>query len=191
MVDMGHFTAVLEVRDGADWAPSAPIPLQGDDGDTPREVGLDFLTESQPEHEEYRLRVWCGRRPNLLAEPAAVVSASDVECSEHRGGHVLRAGRRHHRLRVTGPASAVVERVRLDEVALGSAILVTRDRRNTAASECLGPWYPAAHADGAVRATVKQARHHYVDRHTVGAVDLVLSVGDMTHVRPDRTAPRA
>lgn len=187
---MGGFTAVLEVRDNGDWSPSVPIALEGADGETAREVGLDYLEENRPTG-EFRLRVWRGRRADPFADPAAVVGPKDVACAGGGRGHVLRPRLRQHRTRLAGPVSEVVERVRIDEVPLGSAILVTDDRRNTAAVECEGPWYPAAHADGAVRATVKQVSYHFAGRDTVVAIDFVLSVGQMRGLRPDRTVPRA
>ncbi|WP_431881949.1 hypothetical protein [Micromonospora chalcea] len=187
---MEGFTAVLEVKESGGWERSGPIPLRGDDTDTAREVALDFLADRQPEG-DYRLRVWCGERPNLLDAPAVTVGPNDVRCAQSGGTHVLRAGRRRHRTRVTGPVGEVVPRVRLDEVALGSAIWVTTDRRNTAAAECAGPWFPAADRQGAVRATVRQSCAHMRDHETVDRLDFVLSVGEMVGVRPDRTAQQA
>lgn len=186
---MEEFTAVLEVRDNGHWSPSAPITLKGADGDTAREVALDFLAQRQPRG-QFRLRVWPGSQVDLFTDPAVTIGPSDVQ-RDPAPARVLRAGRRYHRTRVSGPASQVVHRVRLDEVPLGSAILVTDDPRNTAATECEGPWYPAAHTDGAVRATVKQANYQFAGRHTMVAVDLVLSVGEMRGLKPDRSVPLA
>lgn len=182
----GSFTAVLEVKEDAGWKPSAPIALEGGDGDSAREVGIDFLAERQPRG-EFRLRVWPGRRADLLSEPAVTVGPKDVRGAERGSVHVLRAGRRHHRVRMSGPASEVVGRVRLGEVEPGMAIMVTDDPHNTAASECDGPWYPASDPVRAVRATVKQRRALMGAGDTVRRVDFVLSVGEMRGVRPDRT----
>lgn len=186
--DVEQFTAVLEVKDNGDWSPSAPITLKGADGETAWEVGIDFLAQRRPRG-GFRLRVWPGKRADLFTAPAVTIGPRDVQRSAPPTKRVLRAGRRHHRTRVAGPASEVVERVRLDRVPLGSAILVTDDPSNTAASEGQGPWYPAAHTDGAVRATVKQFSHRFSGRDIV-AVDFVLSVGEMRGLQPDRTVPR-
>lgn len=184
---MGRFTAVLEVDEGAGWKPSAPIELKADDEESAYEAGLDFICERNPRGDRWRLRVWRGERIDLLAAPEATVGPKDRAAAQRRcPGTVLRAGRRRHVTRMSGPASEVVQRVRADELVLGSAVLVTGDRANTAAVEGEGPLWPAAHADRAVRATVRQMCVNATGPRA-GTVDVVTSAGEVRGVREDRT----
>ncbi|TDC02645.1 hypothetical protein E1091_00140 [Micromonospora fluostatini] len=178
------YAAVLEVRDGSGWAPSAPIEIKADEGTSPAEAGADFMATRKPRG-RWRLRVWVGDRVRLAAPPAATVTAETLAAAERGEVPVARASRRHHPVRVSGPVSAVVDRVALADIEVGQRVLLTDDRHASAAHECTGPWWPAAHAEGAVEAVVKlravtQGRDGDV-------VDLVTTVGEVRRVSAERS----
>lgn len=178
----GTFTAVLYRRDDGQWVGQTPSVVQVEDGATARDAGLDYADALGLAGDDWLVKVWPGERPDLFAAPATVVRGDD---RSRRGGPALRPGRRRHPWRTSGPAGRVLTARRATEVQLGEKILVTRDRGNTAASECGGDLYPAADPREATAAFVRQARHHMRGREVV-AVDLVTSAGTVEGLRPDR-----
>lgn len=188
---MNNFVVLMQTTttNGSQWDDVRPAEVvEGARlGDTAQGVALDWVERNVDPDLEDNWRVLTWRLDRYQSDqPEAIVPAKEL-----RTPTVVRStprgSRKRFGSRVHGPVSEVVIKQRIagpTEDLIGRHILVTTDRRNSAAPDCPGPWFPARQPEGAVRVVVRGGGMVYASSGTMWrAIDT--SVGQITMLPMD------
>jgi hypothetical protein len=186
-MDVPRLTALLQTRTCGQWTSSGPAAvIAADTSGTVFEAGCDFAVDVAPEHDDWRVLVLAQDQARPGGSPVVIRPDDIPELARGSSGARRRTRARGVPPRVDGPVSEVTRMVQARAVEPGQAVLLTRERGNSSAADCTGPWFPARVRDAAETARVRSTETT-VRAGVVARVTLVTTLGRVENL--DAAAP--